>query len=117
MTIQPLATYDLFPSGDSVPLAELRVEPEAIARHFHLPLAEGEDDLGAFRYVILSLGERSPAFLYKYQESDEVFGTLVRVDAQADLTAAWKRLCRKLALHKGDKVWLNPAALQVSHAH
>jgi hypothetical protein len=98
----------IFTSGDSVPLAEVRPAPETIAAQYGLALDTSADELGAFTFILVSLGAEGDALLYRYLDSTET-ATLVRVDARADLRLAWKKLRRGLDITPADTLWLNPA--------
>ena len=93
MTVHFNSPTDLFTSGDSVPLAELRPDLSELAIRYHLTLEEGLDDLGSFAYIVVPVSDGLWAMLMRYRESPEL-GTIVRVDSRSDLHFAWKRLRR-----------------------
>jgi hypothetical protein len=109
MTAQHALPHQLFTSGDSAPLAELRPRLEEFAARYDLPLNEDVDDLDTFKFVMVPLTAKSQACLYRY-DGDPHPGTLVRVDSRADLTELWEKLRRVLDLREGDWVWVNPEA-------
>ncbi len=109
MLIQQISSDVRPPSGDSKPLAELRFKPEELVTRYKLRFEERFDDLDHFRLAVILLASGLSAWLYKYR-GDVDGGTLVRVDAQANLAKAWEQLRLTLDLQEADFVWTAPEA-------
>lgn len=101
------STDPFFPSGDSRPLAVLTAEPVVLEARRGLRFAEGLDDLDRFRYAVLDLPGAIRVWFSKHH-GDPNPGTVVRIDAAADPTAARTRLTTSLKLGEGDVLWWAP---------
>ncbi len=101
------ATAIAFPSGDSRPIAVLAGEPSTLARRYGLHFAEGLDDLDRFQFATIDLGDCCQAVLYKHF-GDANPGTVVRIDANADVSSARRELTVRLALTDADILWWSP---------
>jgi hypothetical protein len=114
MVVRQQTATELFTSGDSVPLAELRQELSELAARYGEPVREGSDELGTYGFLVVPLGKGKNAFLYQYRDAPEM-GTLIRVDAHANKAKMWLKLRRMLDLGEDDYLWLAPD-VQVARA-
>lgn len=102
--VQPDTT---FPSGDSHALAMLRFAPEELAQRYGLRFAEDYDDLGWFKLAAIALPDGSQAWLLRHR-GNPAPGTVIYVDANADLRRAKTQLKQVLGLTDDDLVWITP---------
>ena len=109
MHVQQVHRHEYWPSGDSRDLAEVRFSPEELASRYGLRFEEGLDDLDYFKLAAIALADGSQAWFIKYR-GDQYPGTLVRVDASADLGQAQELLQRALGLADEDFPWIAPGA-------
>jgi hypothetical protein len=101
----------LWPSGSGLPVAVLAFEPDELERHYGLRFREDVDDLDRLVFAILRLDDGSNALLYKHA-GDPNPGTVVNVDAHANLSAERELLERALHLEPGNLLWVAPEAEQ-----
>lgn len=109
MRAEHISAEQIWPSGDSRPIAVLSLEPNDLAEKYGWHFREGIDDLDLFKFVVIQLEDGSPAMVYKHH-GDSNPGTLVRVDAHANLCKERKLLFSKLHLKEGDLLWVAPEA-------
>jgi hypothetical protein len=109
MVVRQHTATELFASGDSVPLAELRQDLSELAVKYGELAQESSDELGTYDFMIVRLGKGKNAFLYKYRDVPDL-GTLVRIDRQANKAKVWLKLRRMLDLGEDDYIWLAPDA-------
>ena len=109
MNVRQVTRSRRWPSGDSTPLAVLTAEPSELASRFRLTFEEARDDLDELELAAILLADGSQAWLYKHR-SDPNPGTVVRVDAGADLAEAKDLLRHALDLDDDDFLWLSPHA-------
>ena len=107
MPVQQVQPHDLFPSGDYRDLAEIGASPDELAARFGLVFAKLLDDLDWFKLAAIALPDGSQLWLIKYR-GDQYPGTLVRVDAGADLTQPRDQLAQVLGLTRADFLWVAP---------
>lgn len=107
MPVQQVRPDDHFPSGDSQALATLRFSPEALAERHGLTFEEDNDDLDWFQLAAMALPDGSRAWLMRHQGNPEP-GTIVYVDAGAELATAKAHLTRALGLREEDFSWVAP---------
>ena len=114
MAVQQVQPHDRFPSGDFRDLAEISLSPQEISACYGLVFADLFDDLDWFKLAAVALPGGAQAWLLKYK-GDQYPGTLVRVDAAADLSLAKGQLQQAFGLTDADFRWVAPG-LQVSVA-
>ncbi len=107
MPAQQVRPHDHFPSGDSRALATLRFSPEELAECFELAFEEGFDGLDWFALAAIALPDGSQAWLMRHQGNPEP-GTVVYVDADADLDQARAQVVQVLVLSPEDFLWVSP---------
>ncbi|MGI8687259.1 MAG: hypothetical protein ACR2M3_01655 [Thermomicrobiales bacterium] len=100
---------NLWPSGSSRAIAVLSFEPEELARRYGLRFQEDVDDLDTLLFAVLRLDNGSNAMLYKHV-GDPNPGTIVNVDAHADLAMERELLVSALHLQANDLLWIAPEA-------
>jgi hypothetical protein len=100
---------NLWPSGRSQAMAVLAFEPEEIRDRNGVQFEEDVDDLDRLVFAVLRLDDGSNALLYKH-DGDPNPGTVVNVDARADLARERESLMNTLRLENGDLLWVAPGA-------
>ncbi|MDR2985333.1 MAG: hypothetical protein LBV34_10885 [Nocardiopsaceae bacterium] len=102
-------TYDWVGHGRQW-LATLVSEVQDLATEQRLVFRSGTDDLGNFRYVVLTLPGKRSFLLLKYANPFQR-GTPVWVsDDEPDLAGAWRDLSMQLGLSPADTLEVSPLA-------
>ena len=109
MHVPQVAPHDYWPSGGSRDLAEIRFSPEELAERYGLTFTTGDDDLDRYQLAAIRLPDASQAWFIKHR-GDQFPGTLVRVDADADLPRSKALLTQTLGLTERDFAWVAPGA-------
>lgn len=107
MQVRQVRPLDLFPSGDSRALVELRFDPEELAGRYDLVFEERFDDLDWFKLAAIALPDEMQAWLVKYRGEREP-GTTVYVDAGSNPVRVKAHLFQTLDLSVVDVVWSSP---------
>lgn len=107
MLVRQVQPDAMFPSGDSLALAMLRFAPKELAQRYGLSFNEDYDDLGWYTLAAIVLPDGSQAWLLRHR-GNPVPGTVVYVDADADLIQATTQLKQVLALTDDDITWVAP---------
>lgn len=105
--VKQVVPHPLFPSGDYRDLAEVRLNPTELAARYGVRFEQRLDDLDSFELAAIVLADGSQAWLLKYR-GDQFSGTLVRVDANGDLSNAKAMLAHALDLGEADFAWVAP---------
>ncbi len=110
MSIRQVAPLEHWPSGDSRPVAVLALEPDALAERYGLAFAVDVDDLDRYRLAAVELDDGQQVWLLRHV-GDPNPGTVVRVDARADVEAMRHALVRAFGLSPADIIWSAPVAV------
>ena len=104
MAVNQLIPWARWPSGDSRPIVVLPFEVNELASQYGLTFREAIDDLGPYHLAAIELTKGSQAWISKH-DSDPNPGTVVYVDARADLTKAQSRLIKALGITRHALLW------------
>ena len=110
MGVRHVTPWGLWPSGDSRPIAVLPFDAPELTRGYGLVWQEGIDDLGRFLIAAIELAGGVQAWLIRH-DTDPNPGTVVQVDAAADVAEAQSRLADAMKLDLRDLLWLSPARM------
>jgi hypothetical protein len=107
LEIEQVAPWAQWPSGDSRPIAVLPYELGELADCYGLECQDEIDDLGRFRFAAIELGRGMQAWISKH-DSDPNPGSIVSVDADADIAAAQARLLKAFHIGRKELLWAAP---------
>jgi len=110
MGIRQVIPWERWPSGDSRPIAVLPYELPELSDRYGLEYEEGIDDLDRYRLAAIELGAVGQAWVVKH-EGDQNRGTVVYVDAAADIDEAQSLLVGALGIERGQLVWAAPTSI------
>jgi hypothetical protein len=111
MTIHQVEPWAQWPSGDSRPIAVLPYSLPELTERYGLEYQEGVDDLDRYRLAAIALANGEQAWLYKH-DNDRNPGTVVHVDAAADVEETQSLLLDALSLHREALLWAAPVPVQ-----
>ena len=112
MAVHQVRPWEQWPSGDSCPIAVLPQTIAEISSTYGLTFEDDIDDLDRFRLAAIALANDQQAWLVKY-DNDANPGTVVYVDARADVEKALSLLVSALGIERGDLLWLAPEPLSI----
>jgi hypothetical protein len=98
-----------WPSGDSRPLSVLPFDLPELTARYGLAFQEEIDDLGPYRFAAIALDDGQQAWLSRHG-GDPNPGTVVLVDATADIEHTLALLLDVLNLERDSLLWTAPAS-------
>jgi hypothetical protein len=107
MAVHQVIPWAHWPSGDSRPIVVLPFEVKELASRYGLKFQEAIDDLGPYRLAAIELTKGAQAWISKH-DSDPNPGTVVYVDAGADIEKAQLRLIKALGITRHALLWAAP---------
>lgn len=105
-SVEQVAPYRFWPSGDSRALAVLRFSPEELSRRYRLRFEEDYDDLDCYRLAAIRLPDGNQAWLMHYRGDPEFETT--DVDVAALSSATLRQVIAVLGLSSSDILWTSP---------
>ena len=107
MNVRQVAPWEQWPSGDSRPIVVLPYDLPELNRRYGLEYEEGIDDLDRYWLAAIELANGQQAWVYKHH-SDPNPGTVVYVDAGADVDEAQSLLVDALGIERTQLLWTAP---------
>jgi hypothetical protein len=111
VAIHQVTPWTRWPSGDSRPIAVLPFELAELSDRYGLKFQEGVDDLGRYCVAAIELARGLQAWISKHND-DSNPGTVVYVDANADVAKALPRLIKVLGITREALLWTAPVEVR-----
>jgi hypothetical protein len=109
MSVRQVTPLPQWPSGDSRPIAIVPFEPAELSRRYQLEFEQGIDDLDRYLLAAVELTNGEQAWLLKYN-NDPNPGTVIHVDAAANVEDAQALLLDALQIERDTLLWEAPAS-------